>query len=261
MLQEFLNALSRSVSTTPFVNSYGGGSNIPPKAAFGKMFNTLLGAFTGNPANINNPMGGYNTQAQGYGQTVQAYTNSIAGGQGFFNGVQTSRREAFSPGAVINTLEVPPQQMIPNSYSQVGQLTAAINPLQGFANSQAGVTTGAIPGAVTGTFGGNGFAQPGQYMPGPNGFMPANTGIFGKWSTLLMPLISLVGLVKSLFGLRGLAGSLQPVQIDKDALDYRVSLQNYDKAQHTDGSFDDDYWGESGEGDSGSGFESSNLEM
>lgn len=263
MLKEFLSAINRSVSNTAFSNPYGNGINIPPQAAFGKLFNNLLSAFTGNQTNTFNQMQGYNGngQNQNYNPAAQAYANSLAGGQNFFGATQpkTSNREAFSPGSVISTLEVPPlPQAIPNSYSQTGQLINAINPLQGFAG-QAGVAAGAgaIPGAV-GAFGaGGGLVQPGQFMPGSYGYSQmGGAGIFGKLSMFIMPLVSLV---KSLFGLRGIAGAMQPVQID-NALAYQNSLENYGKQEQTQGSFDESgYWGED-EGES-NGFESSNLEM
>ena len=263
MLKELLKAITGSVQTTAFTYPSGNGIKVSPQATFGKMFNNLLGAFTGNPANTFNPMQGYSGQVQNYNSASQAYANSLAGGQGFSGAAayKPSQREAFAPGAVITSLQAPPlPQTLPDPYSQIGQLTGAINPLQGFANSQVG---GAIPGAVTGTFGA-GSLIPGQAMPGayglPGGYgMPTSSGL-GKWSMLLMPLIGVVNLVKSFFGLRGIANSMQPVQIDKDAVDYKIALDNYTRGEHTEGSFDNDYWGEESIGED-SGFDSSKLEM
>ncbi len=262
MLQEFLSAISRSVSTTPVVNPYAsgaGGTNIPIQSVFGKMLNNLLGAFTGNSSNMFNSTQGYGGQMQSSNPAIQAYSNSLAGGQGFFGAVQpqASQREAFSPGSVINTLQAPSLQMIPNSYSPISQLTNAVNPLQGFAG-QAGAGGFALPGQ----FGAGGLALPGlagQFIPGPYGATPNGAGGFGKLSMLLMPLVGLVGIVKSLFSLRGM-GAMKPFQRDENSLvAYRNSLENYNKAQHTDGSFDEgNYWGE-GEGEDS--FDSSKLEI
>ena len=269
MLKEFLQNITGPVSNIAFTypSSTGvGGPTVGPKGVFTKLLNVLSnGALNGGGSNF---LGGYTTmlpQGQNLNPAAQAYANSLAGGQGFFGAVnqKSSTREAFSPGAVINTLQAPPlPQTYSNSYSQLGQLTTAINPLQGFANSQtAGITPGVIPGGVTGGFGAGGLI-PGQ-MPGvyglPGGFGMPGAGGLGKWSMFLMPLIGLLGFVKSLFGLRGAGGLLQPVQIDKEALDYKISLEKFGKEEHAEGSFDDSYWGDD-EG-SGSGFDPEKLEM
>ena len=266
MLKEFLQNISGPVSNIAFTypsNTGVGGPTVGPQGVFNKLLNVLSkGAFNGGGSNF---LGGYTTmlpQGQNLNPAAQAYANSLAGGQGFFGAVnqKSSAREAFSPGAVINTLQAPPlAQTYSNSYSPFGQLATAINPLQGFANSQtAGVTAGAIPGAVTGSFG---TGIPGQ-MPGayglPGGFSMPGAGGFGQWSMFLMPLIGLLGFVKSLFSLRG-SSAMQPVQIDKEALDYKISLEKFGKEEHTDGSFDDSYWGND-EG-SGSSIDPEKLEM
>ncbi len=273
MLQEFLSTINSSVSNTAFTNPYGNGVNIPPQAVLGKMFKSLLGAFTGNPGSPTNTANfaqSYNGQNQG---AAQAYANSLAGGQGFFGAVQPSKREAFSPGSIINSLQSPP---VPQGFANpYGQLNTGINPLQGFAG-QGGITAGGIPGTIGGIPGGaggipggvgafgagnlGGFAQPGT-IPGLNGI---TSGAFGKWSAFLMPLVGLLGAVKSFFGLRRTVGFMNPVQIDKEALDYKISLDNFSKEQNTDGSFDETYWDE-GEGSRASGnensFDESKLEM
>ena len=103
MLKEFLNAITSSIQNTAYTYP-GNGVNIPPQATFGRMLNNLLGAFTNNPANTfgQAPSGG---QIQNYNPAVQAYTNSLSGGQNFFGGVsqKSPKREAFSPGAVVTS--------------------------------------------------------------------------------------------------------------------------------------------------------------
>lgn len=266
MLKEFLQNITGPVSNIAFTYPSGtgvGGPTVGPKGIFNKLLNVLSnGAYNGGGSNF---LGGYTTmlpQGQNLNPAVQAYTNSLSGGQGFPGVVnqQYPNREAFSPGAVINTLQAPPSPQT-YSYSQLGQLATGINPLQGFANSQTtGITPGAIPGAVTGSFG-TGSLMPGQMQGAysfPGGFsMPGASGL-GKWSMFLMPLIGLLGFVKSLFGLRG-AGAMQPVQIDKEALDYKISLEKFGKEEHTDGSFDDSYWGDDERSESD--FDPEGLEM
>ena len=256
MLKEVLQSLSGPASniafTYPSSNGFGGPS-VTPQGVFTKLLNML------SKGGASNFLGTYTTMqapGQNFNQAAaaQAYANSLAGGQNFYGAVnqKPSQREAFSPGSVINSLQAPP---IPQQgFDPYGQLAGAINPLQGFAGQSGVTTTGALPGA--------GSLIPGQISPGgyslPGGFSMPGAGGFGKWSMFIMPLVSLVGLLKSFFGFGGMA-AMKPVQINKEALDYKISLQKYDKAERTDGSFDDDYWGE-GEGES-EGIDSSKLEI
>ena len=266
MLKEFLQSISGPVSniafTYPSSNGFGG-PTVTPQGMFTKLMNVLSSGSYGGASS--NSLSAYtNIQGQNLNPAaVQAYINSL---NGYAAGTGSKKREAFSPGSVVNSLQLPPMpQAIPTSYSQTGQLVAAINPLQGFANSQTGITNGALSGTVgaLGTVGG--LMQPGQMIPGLNGFSPMGFGSssgFGKWSMFLMPLISLVGLVKSLFSLRGGIGSMKPTPTDRDTLAYQSSLTKYAVEDRTEGNnFDDsdNYWGE---GESGEGsFDSSKLEM
>ncbi len=256
MLQQLLQAISGPISNIAYTYPTGnaaGGPTVTPQGMFNKLLNVLSsGSYNSNPANF---LGNYtNMQGQNFAPAAQAYVKSL---NNYGNGVninsnKASGREAFSPGAVISDLQMPPiPQTTSSSYSPFSQL-AGINPLQGFAG-QAG-TNGAAPGA----FGTNSFTQQGMF-PGVNGFTQP-TGGFGKLSTLLMPFISLIGLVKSLFGLRGIASSEQPMNVDRNSLDYTVSLGNYQQSQNTDGSFyEGGYWDEEAAGDNS--FDSSKLEM
>ena len=260
MLKEFLQNLSGPMSNIAYTypsNNVIGGPTVTPKGIFSKILNVIS-----NGASTSNFLGTYtNMQAPQNPAAAQAYLNSL-NSYGVGSAVKT--KEAFSPGSSINTLQVPPlPQTIPYSYPQLNQLNAAVNPLQGFAG-QNGASAGAIPGGVTGgSFSPGGFGQPGQMIPGLNGFSPMGlgSGAFGKWSMFIMPLVGLLGLLRSLFSLKGTSGSMQPVQINKDALDYKVSLENTEKNLRTEGPLDDDYWGEDGESNAGNGFDLSKLEM
>ena len=259
MLKEFLQSIAGPASnvafTYPSSNGFGGPS-VTPQGVFTKLLNVL----SNGGGSSNNFLGTYNTmQAQQQNPAaVQAYLNSL-NNYGVVS-ANSKKQEAFSPGSVISNLQAPP---IPQQgFNPYSQLAGAINPLQGFAGQSSATATGAIPGAV-GTFGAGGLI-PGQVTPGaygmPGGFSMPGAGGFGKWSMFLMPLISLIGLMKSFFGFGRGTSSMKPVQIDKDALDYKVSLQNYERDQRTDGSFDEtSYWGEGEEGESG--FDSSKLEI
>ena len=260
MLKEFLQSISGPVSNIAYTFPSSNGINGPSVTA-GGVFTKLLNVLSNGAYSGGNSLSNYTTmlpQQQSSNPAVQAYLNSLNTYTGVTNS-KASKREAFSPGSVINSLQAPPMpQAVVNPY---GQLTAAINPLQGFANSQTGI--GGIPGAsFTGALGATGsLIQPGM-IPGQNGFSPMGFGAsgFGKWSMFLMPLISLVGLVKSFFGLGGIAGSGKPALIDRDTLAYQSSFKNYVKEEHTEGNFDEGaYWGEDEGGESG--LDSSKLEM
>lgn len=263
MLKEFLNSLSGPVSNIAFTYPSGngiGGPSVGPQGIFNKLLNTLS-----NGANGGGQLGylnGYSTmQGQNASAAAQAYANSLNGGQDFNALTQHNNlQQAFSPGSVVNTLQAPPSpQAFPVGYPQVAQLaTIGNNPLQGFAGAAGGGIPGAIPGGAIGTAG---LAGGGIGAAGLTGLINplGNSGGFGKISMFLMPLVGLVGVVKSLISFRGLRNSFQPVKIDKEAIDYKVSLENYQKQMHTEGSFDDDYWGE--EEYQGNSFDESKMEM
>ena len=260
MLKEFLQSISGPVSniafTYPSSNGFGG-PTVTPQGMFTKLMNVLSNGSYGG-ANSNSLSAYTNIQGQNLNPAaVQAYMNSL---NGYAAGTDSKKREAFSPGSVVNNLQLPPMpQQVIDPY---GQLAGISNPLQSSVT-----TTGAIPGVLPGAVGAlgtvGGLMQPGQMIPGLNGFSPMGFGSssgFGKWSMFLMPLISLVGLVKSLFSVRGGINSMKPAPIDRETLAYQSSLKDYAKEEHTEGNFDEDaYWGE---GESGEGsFDSSKLEM
>ena len=263
MLQELLQAISRPASNIAFTypsSSGVGGPTVGPQAVFSKLLNMLSGGANGG--NFLSSYTAMQAQQQNMNPAAQAYLNSLQGTNGVTNGTSNNQREAFAPGSVVSSSQTMPALQTAYNPSQAIFASQVMNPLQGFAG-QAGVagsipggigTTG-LPGSLPGSLGGG---LPGSYGYSPTGY--GSTG-FGKLSMFIMPLVSLVGLVKSLFGLRGATGSEQAVRIDKNKLDYVASLENYRKEQSTDGSFDEDaYWGEGASSDEGN-FDSSKLEM
>lgn len=260
MLKEFLQSISGPISSVAYTYPTGtvnGGPSVSPGGFFNKILNVLSsGAYGGNSGNSLGVYAGM--QSQNMNSSVQSYVNSLNTYSGVHSGSKkSSRREAFAPGSVINILQAPPApQAVPAGYAPLGQLTGGINPLQGFAG-QSGAAAG-ITGGLPGSYGAGGMAG----VMNLNGFSPmGNAGGSGKLSMLLMPVLSLVGLVKSLFGLRGLTNSEKVAHIDKNDLDYMNSLENYQVAENTDGSFDEEgYWdGEEVGGDNS--FDISKLEM
>lgn len=257
MLKEFLQSISAPVSNIAFTypsDNGLGGPTVTRQGMFTKLLNVLSNGTYGG-ANSNSLSAYTNMQTQGQNfnpAAAQAYMNSLNN----YAGTETNskKREAFSPGSIINSLQLPPvPQGFPNSYSQTGQL-------QGFANSQTGITNGGMPQAAIGALGVSGLMQSGQMIPGLNNFSAGSSG-FGKWSMFLMPLVSLVGLVKSFFSLGGIAGSV-PAHIDRDTLAYQGLLKEYVKAEHTEGNFDEDaYWDEGEGGENENSFDTSKLEM
>lgn len=235
MLKELLHALTGSITNVGYINPTANGVasvNIPPGATFAKIFKGMLGTLSGSS------VGAFgNTSAQqiqNYGASIQAYTNNNGYQQQFFNGgnSQIPTREAFTPGAVINNLVEPPlpQQFNNTGASAISQLATVSNPIQGYAG-QAGSTQGNFPA------GGFGQGTPGGFAAG---FIPGQ-GMFGKFSVLIMPIVGLFGVLKSLFGFRGMS-SLQPVQINKEAIDYKESIEAYAREEaENEGSFDGSY--------------------
>ncbi len=264
MLKEFLNSISGPLSNVAFTYPSGNGVGGPSVGPQG-IFNKLLSALS-NGSNGGGQLGylnGYTTmQGQNASTAAQAYANSLNGGQDFNALTQHNNlQQAFSPGSIVNTLQAPPSpQAFPGGYSQVAQLaTIGNNPLQGFAGAAGAGVPGTLPGAGIGTAGlaGGGIGAAG--LTGLINPLGNGSGGFGKISMFLMPLVGLVSVVRSLIGFRGLRNSMQPVSIDKEAIDYKISLENYQTQQHTEGSFDDDYWGE--EEYKSNNFDESKLEM
>ena len=257
MFDQLLKSISGPISTMAYTyptNTGTGSPSVTPGGFFSKLLNVLsAGAFGGN---TNNFLGAYTgMQTQNLNPASQAYVNSLNS----YNGAnaslkKSSKREAFAPGSVISSLQTPP---VPQATMNPYQAAALMNPLQGFAG-QAGISGGAIPGALTGAYGTAGASG------SPYGLSPmmgyGATGGLGKLSILLMPVIGVISLVKSLFSLRGITNSGEPVQINKNNLDYLASLKNYQRTQDTDGSFDEaGYWDDTSV--ENENFDSSKLEM
>ena len=239
MLKELLQALTGSVQTAAFAYPSANGVNninIPPQATFGKILSNTFHSLSSNPF-ANSPIQPM-PQVQNYG-AAPMYNNGFQYLPNEFQRLKGSnhKREALTPGAVVNALALPPQ---PNAVSQVSQfanitnpLANTINPLQGFAG-QGGITQGGFP-SYSPTYS-NGFA----------GQAGSGQGKLGLLGLVIGPVMGLFGLIKSFLGLRSEMASIQPIQNPADEIKgYQDRLASYTRTNNTDGSFDEDYWGES----------------
>ena len=248
MLQDLLKAFTGSAATTAFTNPAGFGiNNVPPQATFQNFFNSFSGSLNSTPQAT---FGGL-PQGLGNGVSpgaIQAYRNI----QGQFPGIPAGysnpfegnhkrliKAQALAPGAVeIDNLMQPPVQQAPNLMPGVAaQLASLGSPLQGatFQNNPAlgGASQGGF-GVPQGGFGAS-FGQ-GQFPVSPATF---SQGGIGKIQFLLAPIIGLFSLVKSLFGFRRFASSLQPVKVDKNSFSFYNYQGSYNDYEPQEGSFDD----------------------
>lgn len=242
MLNQLLQALTGSTQiaayTYPGAN-LGGNVNVPLQATFGNILSNTYASLSSNPfSGLGGlPMipgqQGYAPQGQNLMGATQAYNNVLR-----YMPTQSSRtpghkREALTPGAVVNTLLAPPQPT--NAISPALQIAAGLNPLQGFAGQGGGLPSTYSQTGLTNQF------YPGSYMS------PASMGQGkgGMLQTLIGPMLGLFGLLKSFLGLRKEVSSLQPISNPADGIrSYENSLSTYAKMENTDGAFDEDYWGE-----------------
>ena len=253
MLNELINAITRTGSSIAYNNPAGYGiNNVPISQTFGKLFNSLIGAFVPGigggggggfgsvpmqgvaPTNIANPgfgaFGGLNAQQAGFGGVNPAAMQAFMNAQNQFGrGVNVkAKNRALAPGAVlINSFATPAQAtqaLPPPSLAQ-----AFGGPFQGFAG-QAGA-----------------YGSPAGFNPAANSFSPnvpyqgqggLMQGIGGKFALLLSPLIGIVSLAKAFFNLKGISGTLQSVKIDKNKTGY-YNYQAYADDSYEDGSFDE----------------------
>lgn len=216
MNNTLLNIISGQATST--INNFPVGSSVKvgPQAVFGKVFNGIFSAFTGN---LNN--GGAGSQLLGGStginpQALQAYNTAQASGS---IPQQFLQAQALAPGSSIIGGQVQPPTQLQGALAS----TLAIgNPLQG----------------GTGT---TNFNPNGQLPSGPIGFpgvgLPA-TG--GKFQMLIYPVLGLVSMFKSLFGIRKLlSGGMQPVKVHKENLAYNQIDKNITQFEHEEGSFDE----------------------
>lgn len=227
MLQELLNAFSRSASTAAFTNPAANGiSGVPIKATFGNIFNNLLSSFSG----VQQGTGGFQMPQQAFAgnmspQAMQAFMNAQSQ---FGQTSKTLKNQAFVPGAVLVNSQGFPSQVPQFNQGFFPQQTA-INPLQGFAGQ-----AGAIPGSYGVSPYGN------QYGGQVNPFMFPQSGVQqgSKLQSLLFPIISLFSFVKSLFSFRGSIKGLQPIKVDRENISYN-GFQKYIDQEYEDGGFDE----------------------
>lgn len=210
-----LNMITGQATSTISTLPVGSSVKVGPQAVFGKVFNNLFNAFTNNPgagfgANQSQLIGaaGVNPLA------LQAYNNAQSGIGAFPQ--QNLQAQALIGGT--NTVQPPsPIQNL------LASNLAATNPLQGAAGT-------------------TGFSANGQSLPqGPIGFsgfgLPNGGG--GKLQMLIYPVLGLVSMFKSLFGLRKMMGGLQPVKVNKENLAYNQINKNIEAFEHEEGSFDE----------------------
>lgn len=245
MLKEFITSLTGAATNAAYTNPSGYGiSGVSPRASFKNFFGNLISSFNNSPGAVF----GAPPQAYGgvsYGGAVNAYRNAQTGFNAGFPGqiIDTTqprgrklKAQVLAPGSVvINSIgNAPVQPPIPQGLGFAAAFPnqlAGLTPLQGstgqtvpFGGTQAGYTQ--IP-----------FGQPVPFAP--NGF-PVQGG-FSRWSLLLMPVISLFSMVKSLFGLRNIVGSLRPVQVDKEDINFYDYQNSFNEIDRQEGSFDELY--------------------
>lgn len=210
MLKQFLNGIIGKGTQMGF-GSYTGISSIPSQGGFGQVFNNFLLGGGGR-------VGGF--PQQGFGGISPGAIQAFQGAQNQFSdpkATKTIKHQALAPGAVLIG-----SQSTPPSFNKS-------NPFQGFA----GQTT-QLPGGFGQGFGG-GFGQPfSSQFPGA-GLLG---GLGGGLQSLLFPIISVVGMIKSIFGFRKEIGALRPVVVDKGITGYNQS-QQYLAEEYTPGGFDE----------------------
>lgn len=227
MLENLLKTLSGTAATAAYSNpAVNGIRGVPLSATFGKVFNNLLSSFTpfGGITGNNIPQQGF--LQQGFGginpNAIQAYNNAQN-----VQPITTLKNQAFAPGAVlINSAGIATTQQAASPAAALGLLGGFAAPLQGFAG-QSNINGQGNPQFPTqGPFQ---FFQPQQAQ---------QQGGFGGLQLLLGPVIGLFTFVKSFFGLGGIRGSLNPVQIDKGNIGY-TKYQDYITETYVPGSFDE----------------------
>jgi hypothetical protein len=223
------NALLNSIlgQATSTINSLPVDSNVhvPSKAVFGKFFNNMLSAFTGNQGGIN--LG--NGQMQGLGgitnpTALQAFNNARPNGLPFnASGLQNYNTQSAGPA-----LLQPPgiQSNLAYQQAQLQGLAPGVSGLQGFAGQQnpyGNTQQSSLPGGPVG-FGGFG-------LPNAGG---------GKFQMLLYPVLGLVSVFKSIFGIRSLiANGMHPIRVSKENLAFNQTKTIYSEYDQQEGSFDE----------------------
>lgn len=224
MLQQLLGFFGGPATTAAFANPATGGAGgfVSPGSAFANVLTSLgpqaFGAAGGIPG-FGGAQGGF---PAGYGGVTQAYGNAQ-------NQRGTSLiKHALRPGAVLVGSRIKEGNNV-QAQRAAGVGAFAANPLQGFAG-QAG---GFIGGAPQASGGFN--TQPGGFAFAPNGL---GQGGFFSLQTILLPIMSLIGVFKSLFNFRKTVGSMQPIVVDRYDTGYYGYQQYLDNA-NVEGAFDE----------------------
>ena len=248
-LQKLTQAISGPLSTTAFAlpSSYGI-NGVPAGLTFQNMLGSLSSSLSAKPEFLfpGNP----NTQAFAPNQTFGGYRNiqsqsfgGIPFPQGLIPGSMPSRKskaKAFPPGPLMPGSELIGSDFSPVQSFQQGQ----ISPLQVLLGSQLqgqgliGSPQFGQAGSSQGSFAG---ASP-SYAQFPQATYPQtqSSGIGGLLGTLIFPVLTLFGAVKSLFSLRGILGGLQPAKVNPNNFQYAQYNAYTDNLQENEeGSFDD----------------------
>lgn len=234
MLQQLLGFFGRPATTAAFANPTGGGAGgfVSPGSAFANVLGSLgpqaYGASGGIPGfgggggfpGFGGAQGGF---PAGYGGVAQTYGNA-----------QNQRgasliKQALRPGAVLVGSRIKERDNV-QAQRAAGISAFAANPLQGFAG-QAGGFIGGAPQAAGGGF----TTQPGGFAFAPNGL---GQGGFFSLQTILLPIMSLFGVVKSLFNFRNTVGSMQPLIVDRYDTGY-YGYQQYLDRVNVEGDFEE----------------------
>lgn len=237
MLKKFFNSIfpGTSYPQSPYTGGVGF-NGIPPQVGFNQVLGGLNSpvGFPGATLPYGAPGLGTIPQAGFFGlgpQTLQAYNNVQSKSPR-----QNLRNQALAPGAAListQTQAKPPQQTIPSQQGFIGQSTP-FGYGNGFAPSQA-FGQGAMP------FGyGNAYGPSQTFGQGAMPFAPYGSPFLQKAQILLFPIISLFGLVKSLFGLGRFFGIARPIKVNEEDTSYS-RFTDYVSESYVPGGFDEPF--------------------
>ena len=255
MLQELIKAFTGPLTTTGYsLPASNGIQGVPAGQTFKNFFSTFAASFNRNPSAMfpqpNGSSAGNPTPAADYYKNIQAQFVGQAPGQFLSQSTartrsHSSRGRAFSPGGLV------PGAVIINAAADQysgGQLQPPLPFQQASSPIQALVGIGGGASGLQGFAGQNGGSAPGgfpnslpQFSQGtfPQGPVNQGGGIGGIMSSFIMPVISFLGTLVSLFKMKKFLGIAKPVKVNTDNLAYN-QFQGYlnDKADE-EGSFDD----------------------
>lgn len=234
MLQQLLGFFGGPATTAAFVNPAGGGAGgfVSPGSAFANVLGSLGPQAYGSAGGI--PGFGGGGGFPGFGGTQGGFPAGYGGVPQAYGNAQNQRstsliKQALRPGAVLVGSRIKERNDV-QAQRTAGLGAFAANPLQGFAGQAQGGFIGGAPQAAGGFN-----TQPGGFAFAPNGL---GQGGFFSLQTILLPIMSLIGVFKSLFNFRKTVGSMQPIVVDRYDTGYYGYQQYLDNA-NIEGAFDE----------------------